>query len=359
MKHFPLLSGFVSLAFGTVIGCGTSSDPEPAKSGDGDSNAIGDGDGDEEALGDGDEMPLGDGDRTGGTSGDGDPVGSGGAEPVGTGGVGTGGENLGGAGTGGAVEGAVVPFGAPCGTPGRLACSDQELKLTLICGVSGIWEANETCDGEQMCEPSEPNRGTCQLPFEPCQGRAEGEAYCEGTKNYECNERLLSSTEVSDCTIGCLEGECVPVADPCLEGTYATCSSDCDGPTSCFYTNCSGFVEQGEAWPPDPRIPAAHELCDSEIAGCEFGMPSAIRLTVPEWFVRLPIPEDWEVAVVNYGEFLNDEAHCSLPRQTGCVSFENDAQGGGSTVLFYPRRSDAEARNLKFEFSEEASLPCP
>lgn len=309
--------------------------------------------------------PAGGGEPVGGTGGDGDAAGgartgAGGGDEGGSGGSdGSGGT----AGTGGSapLDGGTAPFGMPCDTPGQLACSDAELKLTLICGTSGVWEANGTCSDDQMCDPSEGNRGTCQSPLEPCAMREAGDVYCEGTKNFSCNERLLSSVEVGDCTLGCRDNECVPVADACpadLGLVSYSCATDCgnDGcDTGEYY--CSGTLPSTSNWPDVLRLPAASDLCPSVRPGCDLGEPIVIYLNDGETeFTRIMLPEDWSAAVLHYDDLMDREANCLLPRDDTCVTTVGTS--GGNVALLFPSRGDAAPRNIEIEYSD-AALSCP
>lgn len=123
--------------------------------------------------------------------------GSGGTGPTGgtAGSLPTGG--IGGTFVTGGTGGVSLPtLGDPCSPPGALTCASTSSKLSLICGTSGLLEANETCEGDLFCyQWSGANHGSCQ----PCPGAA----YCGPS----------------------------PVDEPCPDPSqlYVDCSGHCGG----------------------------------------------------------------------------------------------------------------------------------
>jgi hypothetical protein len=369
-RNFSLLFFVVA---SLMSGCGGRAAERVAGDGDGDGGgeggspspsggAIGDGDGD-----------LGGSTSTGGTavstggasfSTGGTATAGTGGEPETSGGSGAGGEaETGGSGgvsgSGGSISEVtgLEEFGAECSVPGALSCSATEPRLRLICDADHNWVSNGTCDGDSLCDPSLENRGSCQIPLPHCDGEEPGHVYCEGTQTFECGERATFSNEVGACSLGCLDGVCQPVTDACPEPT-SSCSSDCGGKVNCNQGSvCSGVMNYDPLWPPAARIPAADELCPTDVAGCELGSPVGIVLG-PHSNMRMIVPEDWSALLVTLSQandlFLED--NCVAPREASCISYSGLSDG--ATVLLFPSRPDAVARNIVVEFSD-VPLECP
>src|SRR5688500_18993050 len=88
---------------------------------------------------------------------------------------------------GSTIDGSVIELGAACAPRGSLACAGRHQKLTLLCGASGVWEANGTCEPGEFCQAGAGvDQGTCLPEVEECRGEAPGAQVCLGDARREC-----------------------------------------------------------------------------------------------------------------------------------------------------------------------------
>ena len=323
---------------GIIDAIDTDGDGKPDEGG----NTSGDGDGDK---GSGGESGDGDGDTT--SNGDG----SGGKESGDGDGDGSGGSSNNNANPG------VKTLGDSCTNPGALACAGENQKLQLLCDGSGEWVQNGTCAGIAVCDTGEANRGSCQEPIAGCVDREPRERYCMGWGDImECNVDRTASSLVESCSIGCVDGECSPVDDPCPEGGGAfDCSLQCEDPqfecdenpvTACrFLSVVTPFaVEIGPI-----RIPAAPDVCELDGQSCQKRVFPVIFSDGV--YFRLLIPDDWDAVVTKTFNGYSDEHGadaCDAERVQGCVVL-HEPIGTFPSILFIPKTDNAAARNIQVE----------
>jgi formylglycine-generating enzyme required for sulfatase activity len=85
-------------------------------------------------------------------------------------------------------------FGAPCTTPGELACAGYAQHLQLIC-KDNVWSNAGTCPGDLLCDTETGSKqGTCQPPVPECMGRKPGDLVCIGSGRYRCGPDLLTAS---------------------------------------------------------------------------------------------------------------------------------------------------------------------
>jgi len=191
-----------------------------------------------------------------GGSGGGSEFGGGGADP------GSGGR----AGSGGTTSvGAIGTLGEPCGPNGAPACSGHARKQQLVCD-DGEWAGNGTCSGNENCDTSEANAGSCQPILAECAGKQAGDAVasCIDEAPQVCGADLVTLVDGEPCEFGCMGGECVeaaaecegraegaPVA-ACVDNAIAVCGpnlvtlepgTDCGAEFSCVNGGCVPIVE--------------------------------------------------------------------------------------------------------------------
>jgi len=206
----PLTLGTLSLALAS--GCGASSDAGQTSTSAGGSSAGGD--------------------NNAGTSattvaGGGDPANVGGNSSLSVGGASAGGNQ----GTGGtSVPSATGTLGLACSPVGTLACNGINQRLTLVCGASGKWETNQTCNvATQVCDPRPGStQGTCQEQDPVCATQTPGVQYCEKFAEWACDAWVMKAGKVRDCPIGaCFDGKCVEATGCSTAWNFLSCSSDC------------------------------------------------------------------------------------------------------------------------------------
>lgn len=152
---------------------------------------------------------------------------TGGTEAIGSTG-GTAGEIGSTAGTGGAQttepSGAIGILGQPCAVPGALACAGNHQKLTVVCGRSGQWEANQTCGSDQFCDSAPgPNEGLCAAVAPPCASANPGDVVCDGPRSLRCGPDAITTELVDSCSEDCDRSLC----DPCPTGDFINCDPEC------------------------------------------------------------------------------------------------------------------------------------
>lgn len=181
------------------------------------------------------------GGSSGGTSDGGgstvtDSGGSGGTTATDSGGS-AGSTSTAGGGAGGSASGE-PELGAPCDSPGELACNGAAQKLTLIC-EGGIWESNGTCNTNENCEQAS---GVCAPIDEQCEGLAAGDRYCDDQTVRECGPDQVDSEAVEECSAACLvfegQGHCVQVQQ--VAAGPHTCALLTTGTVRCWGNNANG-----------------------------------------------------------------------------------------------------------------------
>jgi hypothetical protein len=152
----------------------------------------------------------------------------------------------GGAGAGGSAGGGptgqIGVVGAPCDSPGALACAGNYQKLGTVCGVSGMWEPNQTCEAGQFCDSSPgPNAGLCAAPAPECADKMPGDRFCTGRSLTQCGLDTLTVELVEECQFGCFDGACSP---ECPDNMILNCSDTCGGPSPECFDGCDGTSEE-------------------------------------------------------------------------------------------------------------------
>lgn len=127
-----------------------------------------------------------------------------------------------------------IDIGRPCPALGVLACSETDLKQSLICN-QGIWQALPLCPADQNCDRSS---GVCTTLVLECAGRAAGYAYCEADSQKVCGPDLVSLRTTS-CVGKCRNGACevpscgdgkIELGEECDDGNMLPadgCEADC------------------------------------------------------------------------------------------------------------------------------------
>jgi hypothetical protein len=296
----PSSRGLCVLAL-CVFGCGSEFS--------GDSGGKGGGTGgDTEAGAGGEGANAGEaGTASGGSSG---ASGTGGNSGGSAGASGSGGSSGAGAssGSGGSSgsAGQIGVLGDTCSPRGKLACAGNHQKLTLLCGPSGTWEANDTCSGDQFCDSRAdvPSTGTCQDPDPNCVDREPGYRFCKGTTSvYACDADTVSTVEVEMCDGICSEGACDNETDACpTEPVFTNCATDCGGLLKCGFSSTDGCAQANIAIPTSGRGVVRTSEAMATCRSCQGTQPMVIvapgtglyRVTVePPWsLVPPPVPAD-------------------------------------------------------------------
>ncbi len=320
-------SGLVVAAGFSALACGGSSTTHSGD--DGNSPATG-------------GTASGGSEGTGGASGSGgQQAGSGGAG--GTGGASSGGTSSGGTSSGGSsASGVIAILGDACSTPAALACAGNYQKVSLLCGASGTWEANETCGDGQFCDSSEGvNAGTCRPVVTECEGFGPGEEFCRDSDVMACGPDLVTDEFRESCSdVGvCEDGACVE-KDPCPESGFS-CDVDCP-PLSgkCVGASLDEIVIIESVSPdyleenPTIRTPAA-----ARAGTCDGSERRWFRVTPNGTAYRARIGAPW-----GFVTGTSVAGYCSAPIQEGCMTFGPD-QG----IVVVAPDSSALPRNILLE----------
>lgn len=152
---------------------------------------------------------------------------------------------------------AVGDVGEPCSPNGALGCAGYAQKERLTC-VSGQWESNGTCSGNNNCDTTAgSNAGSCQPIVTECAGKTPGDPVCRNTEKFECGPDLLTRDEVEVCEGGCVDGVCTE----CQAGIVRQCG-DCDLGTQACVDGSWGSCEDLR-----PSC-AAGQVCGSDESCC-------------------------------------------------------------------------------------------
>lgn len=134
-----------------------------------------------------------------------------------------------------------------CESPGELACSGNHEKLTLVCGGSGEWEVNETCEASEFCDSRDGDTtGLCLEPEADCAGRAVDDSFCLNSDLYTCQPDGITPALSEDCAVRCVDGACINEQDACpTEGIFVSCDPAC-GETECVNGGAELALAYGE-----------------------------------------------------------------------------------------------------------------
>ncbi len=300
----------------------------------------------------------GDGDGMGANTGDGDgdsPRGSGGSG--GTGGFTseTGGQDPGTGGdmpTGGSPGQVLVTLGDDCSSPGSFACAANNPKLALICGGDGEWESRETCSGDALCDfNAGSNEGTCRVPLAEC--TEEGMLVCEGKDVYQCNDGGFETTMVEACGEGegCVDAECIWVADECAEDSSEqmlfNCSGDeCAGWTdaACFACGWSGAMQEDGT--SIVRLPTT--ACSTETCGRSYYLAVITAFdNSPDKPLRVSVGAGWGLIPYEEGNWNVCESTVE-----GCVIVPPRTMDNDRGAILIPLSENTVTRNLVMEVVE-------
>ncbi len=205
---------------------------------------------------------------------------------------------------------AVGAMGAPCSSPGLLACEGHATKQQLVCGPNLTWDGNGACAANTLCDSRlGPEQGTCAAIR--CGSSAQaGDVYCSGLTRTLCGPDRVSSSVVETCTnqacspAACI-GVCAPNQNQCsgpfdlqtcdASGRWAV-TSTCAGDALCSAATCvacpSGTKLCGGSACLDVATDALHcGACERSCQGgvCASGSCTPTVLmddkTVPSWVV--------------------------------------------------------------------------
>jgi hypothetical protein len=224
-------------------------------------------------------------------------------------GGGTAGQN-GAAGTG--TAGMVGVLGTQCSPPGALACAGNHQKLTVLCGGSGMWEANQTCGADLYCDSTPgPTVGLCTPVAEGCDA-GPGTVFCSDDEKQivTCGPDAVTKSEVA-CDGACHRGVCRDDRDVCLDWDdyeYGTaCAKDCGEPVSTG--NWCPFREEDGCYssvigvvPGLVRTPWSDDVCSCESVE---GRTMVLVLQPQSMYSRVTVSPPWSI-----GSCGQDAQHC-------------------------------------------------
>jgi alpha-tubulin suppressor-like RCC1 family protein len=154
-------------------------------------------------------------------------------------------------------------LGAPCASPGALACNGSAQKLTLVC-QGGIWTARGTCLAQQNCAGE---LGICMAILPACSGTRQGPRHCSGREIRTCDADLVTDSLEQTCNVGCVEDEAGPrcsVAVQVVAGAIHSCALLDTGAVRCWGNNVDGKLGYGHALTiGDDELPASEPLVDA------------------------------------------------------------------------------------------------
>jgi len=181
-------------------------------------------------------------------------------------------------GTGGtSVPAATGTLGQSCSPAGTLACNGINQRLTLVCGASGKWETNQTCNvATQVCDARPGGtQGTCQEQDPDCATLGPGARFCSGTSAATCDAWGLSATRVTCLTGVCADGKCIDSTGCSTASNFLSCSSDCpsvlDPSSRCKsdgYVDLTGLPSNGPKDSAIVHLSYANAVAPDNISGC-------------------------------------------------------------------------------------------
>lgn len=210
-------------------------------------------------------------------------------------------------------RGEIGTLGESCSPVGKLACSGNHQKLAIVCGGSGEWEINQTCEASEFCDSTPgANAGLCREPDTGCSGKMPNERFCRQADLMSCDADGLSSSVVQTCQV-CRDAAC----QACSEGVLMDCTWDCGAPTENCRSACGAgsglpaelLVEASEIEPGtryELKLPPIRFLDPVCAERCSpYGSPyNAFVVRLPEVpghpFYRIEMPSGWSAMLFNY-----------------------------------------------------------
>lgn len=167
---------------------------------------------------------------------------------------------------GSTIGGSGIELGAACAPRGSLACAGRHQKLTLLCGATGVWEANGTCEPGEFCQAGAGvDQGICLPEVEECRGEAPGAHVCLGDARRECGPDGVDSVLIETCDYGCVSGMCREHAE-CMPGW-----KDCDAQPDCETNLMSSSAHCGACNKDCGTEPNANGSCVEGTCACSPG----------------------------------------------------------------------------------------